>query len=179
MEKTVNIPFGVEVKIEGGIVSVSGPKGELKREIKAPKMEIRQEEGKIMLISADERKKNTSILGTWSAHLENMIKGVTKGWEARMNIVYSHFPIKLSVEGDTVTISNFLGERGSRKTKIIGGSTVKLEKDSIVITGIDKEAVGQTAANIELASRVKDKDRRVFQDGCYITQKPIPIGEKK
>jgi len=179
MELTVNIPSGVEVKVEGGMVSVSGPKGEVRKKLNAPGMKTRQEDGKIILKSADDRKKSIAVVGTWAAHTRNMIKGVTAGWEARMKVVYSHFPIKLSVEGNTVIISNYLGERGTRKAKIMESSTVKLDKEGLIITGIDRESVGQTAANIELASRVRGRDRRVFQDGVYITQKPQIASEEK
>jgi large subunit ribosomal protein L6 len=176
MELTVNIPPGVEVRIDGNTVSAKGPKGEIRKKLNAPNMKIRQENGKITLKSANERKRNISVVGTWDAHIRNMINGVTKGWEVRMKVVYSHFPIKLSVEGDTVIIGNYLGERGNRKARIMEGSTVKLDKEGLTITGVDKESVGQTAANIELASRVKGRDRRVFQDGVYVVQGPQAAG---
>ncbi|MBM3304025.1 MAG: 50S ribosomal protein L6 [Candidatus Aenigmarchaeota archaeon] len=175
MELAVSIPSGVEVKVEGGIISVSGPKGKVSKNLNAPDMKVRQEGGKVTFRSADDRKKNIAVVGTWAAHLQNMIKGVTSGWELRMKVVYSHFPIKLSVEGGSVIIGNYLGERGQRKAKIMEGSAVKLDKEGLIITGIDKESVGQTAANIELASRVKGRDRRVFQDGVYVVQGPQPI----
>ena len=176
MELSVKIPSGVEVKIEGNVVSVKGPKGEVKKKMDAPTMKTRQEEGKIIFKSANGRKKNISIVGTWVAHMENMINGVTSGWEVKMKIVYSHFPIKLSIEGDTVIIGNYLGERGNREARIMAGSSIKLDKDGVVVTGVDKESVTQTAANIELAARVKNRDRRVFQDGVYVVQGPQVVG---
>jgi len=178
MELTVNIPSGVEVKVEGGVVSVSGPKGEIRKNLNAPDMKIRQEEGKIMFKSVNDRKKNRSVVGTWAAHMQNMISGVTAGWEVKMKVVYAHFPMKLSVEGDTVAIGNYLGERGPRVARIMEGSTVKFDKDSLTVTGIDKESVSQTAANIELASRVKGRDRRVFQDGVYVVEGPQAAGHE-
>ncbi len=178
MELTVNIPKGVEVNVDGNTISVKGPKGEVKKSLNVPGMKIRQDDGKVVLKSADERKRNTSVVGTWGAHIRNMITGVTRGWEIRMKVVYSHFPIKLSVEGGAVVIGNYLGERGNRTARIIEGSTVKVEKEGLSVTGVDKESVGQTAANIELASRAKGRDRRVFQDGVYVLQGPNPAGEE-
>ncbi len=177
MELTVNIPSGVEVKIDGNTISVKGPKGEVRKSLNAPDMKIKQEEGKITLKSANERKRNISVTGTWDAHIRNMITGVTKGWEIRMKALYSHFPIKLSVEGSSVIIGNYLGERGNREASIMEGSAVKVEKEGLTVTGVDKESVGQTAANIELASRVRGRDRRVFQDGVYVVQGPQPAGQ--
>jgi large subunit ribosomal protein L6 len=70
-----------------------------------------------------------------------------------------------------VSIGNFLGERKPRVARILGESQVKLHGDEMVVTGINKEDVGQTAANIEQATRIKGRDPRVFQDGIYITEK--------
>lgn len=178
MEKTVKVPEGVEVKVEDSVLVVKGKNGELKKRINTPDVKFKNEEGKIKIISKDDRKKSMSVVGSWVAHLNNMIKGVSGCWESRMKIVYSHFPLKLSVEGDTVVIGNFLGERGNRKAKTIPGTTVKLDKDEVIITGINKESVGQTAANIELATKIGGRDRRVFQDGCFITQQPKIIEKK-
>jgi large subunit ribosomal protein L6 len=87
-------------------------------------------------------------------------------------VLYSHFPMQVDVEGDEVVIDNFLGERAPRRTEIRGDTEVDIDGEDLVLRGPDKEAVGQTAADIEQLTRVKDKDTRVFQDGVYITQKP-------
>jgi large subunit ribosomal protein L6 len=177
MEKAITIPNGIEAKLSDGFLVIKGPKGELSRKIASGGMKIKIDEGRIKLASTDDRKKNRSIVGAWVAHVRNMITGVSHGWEVRMKIVYSHFPIKLSIDGKTVVIGNYLGERGNRETTIVEGATVKIEKDEVLVTGIDKEAVGQTAANIELASRVKNRDKRVFQDGVYMLSKPKASGK--
>jgi large subunit ribosomal protein L6 len=88
-----------------------------------------------------------------------------------MKVVYSHFPIQLKASPNEVTISNFLGERKPRNAKIIAGTKVNLGKDEVTVSGIDKEKVGQTMANIEQATRVKGFDVRVFQDGIYLVEK--------
>jgi large subunit ribosomal protein L6 len=172
MELSVTVPQGVDVSIGRDSVKVKGPKGEIERPFDGSLLKAKQEGGVIRLASLDDRKKNVAIVGTWAAHIANMVNGAEKGYEARMKIVYSHFPIKLSVDKGTVVIANYLGERGSRSARIVEGTSVRLDKEFVIVTGVDKEAVGQTAANIELASRVKRRDRRVFQDGVYIVQKP-------
>jgi large subunit ribosomal protein L6 len=100
-----------------------------------------------------------------------MIKGVTEGFEYKMSIVYSHFPMQTKVEGKTVVISNFLGEKKPRIAKIVGGTTVKVSGNSVVVSGINKEDVGQTTANIEQKTKIKRFDPRVFQDGIYVVEK--------
>jgi len=84
-----------------------------------------------------------------------------------MKTVYSHFPIKTAVDGDSLVIQNFLGERHPRKAVILPGVTVNVSGDNLTVQGIDKEKVGQTVANIERATAVKRRDIRVFQDGIY------------
>lgn len=68
-------------------------------------------------------------------------------------------------------INNFLGEKQPRVARILEGVTVKIGNDEVILTGIDKEKVGNTAANIERATRITKRDPRVFQDGIYITER--------
>jgi large subunit ribosomal protein L6 len=178
-EKQVEIPEGVEAVQEGASITVKGPKGELSRDFRHPKVRMELKGSKVKFISDDDRKKTVALLGTFSAHVRNMVGGVTSGWESRLKAVYSHFPMKLAVEGDAVVIQNFMGERSSRRTRIVGQTRVDIKKDEIIVTGIDKEDVGQTAANIEQVTKVTRFDRRIFQDGIYITQKCIPIEDSK
>jgi large subunit ribosomal protein L6 len=177
--KSVEIPDGIEVRQDGHSLVVKGPSGELSRDFRHPKITTKVRGSEVSFTAADKRKKSRAMLGTYAAHLRNMITGVTRGWESRLKVVYSHFPAKLGVEGDKVLIQNFMGERSPRKAQIAGQTKVEIKKEEIVVSGIDKEATGQTAANIELATKVTGYDRRIFQDGCYITQKCSPMVEGK
>ena len=118
-----------------------------------------------------DRKRQRAMVGTLASHIGNMIAGVTKGYEYRMKVVYSHFPIQLKAASGELVISNFLGERKSRSARILDGVKVDVLKDEVVVTGINKENVGQTMANIEQATRVRGFDIRVFQDGVYLVEK--------
>jgi large subunit ribosomal protein L6 len=118
------------------------------------------------------KRREKAIVGTYAAHVRNMIEGVSKGWRYRMKIVYSHFPMKPSVKGKEFVLENFLGERHPRRADILGDETdVKIEADQVTVQGPDLEAVSQTAANIEQMTRIKGFDPRVFQDGIYIVAK--------
>ena len=77
----------------------------------------------------------------------------------------------VKVEKDTVTIDNFLGERHPRTAKIVGSAKVVVKGDEVTITGVNKEHVGQTMANLEQATKIRGKDPRVFQDGIYLTSR--------
>jgi large subunit ribosomal protein L6 len=101
-----------------------------------------------------------------------MVKGVTEGFTYNLKAFYSHFPMTLSVQNSTFTVNNYFGEKVPRTADILEGVNVKIEnKVEIVVSGIDKENVGQTAANIERCTTVKNRDRRVFQDGIYLITK--------
>ena len=120
------------------------------------------------------RRKEKALAGTWAAHIRNMNKGLSEGFEYRLKAVYSHFPMTLKVDGSTLTITNLFGERVPRQASLPwtpAEVTVKVEnKTEVVVSGIDKEKVGQTSANIERACRIRGRDRRVFQDGVYIVE---------
>jgi large subunit ribosomal protein L6 len=175
MEKVVEIPEGVEVKLEGNSLAVKGPKGELKREFKRPGIKTIVERDRIIFSSAESKRRETgAIIGTWAALARNMVKGVMHGWVCRLRLVYSHFPVKLKAEEGKLTIQNFLGERRPRVARLLPGTEARVEKDEVVITGADKELVGQTCANIEQTCAVMGFDRRVFQDGIWILGKPEP-----
>jgi large subunit ribosomal protein L6 len=85
--------------------------------------------------------------------------------------VFSHFPISVKVQGKTVVIENFTGERRARRVKTIGDVKVKVQSEDVVVEGINLEDVSQTAANIEQATKVKKKDPRVFLDGIYVYER--------
>ena len=174
--RTVEIPEGVSVEIEGNRVTVKGPKGEVTRELPLVKGVLMRKEDNTVIIEAffaDARKR--AVVGTLAAHIRNMITGVTKGYKYKLKIIYSHFPMNVKVEGDKVVIGNFLGEKAPRIAKILPGVKVTVDKknNDVIVEGIDIEKVGQTAANIEFATKIKDKDRRKFMDGIYIYEKGV------
>ena len=111
------------------------------------------------------------MVGTFTAHTKNMCRGVASGFEYRMKVVYSHFPIQLKLQGNRLEINNFLGEKKSRYATIVNGVTAKIGNDEIVLSGIDKELLGNTSANIEHATKIRNRDPRVFQDGIYIVER--------
>lgn len=170
--RMVDIPENVEVIIENKKVVVTGPKGKLERDFSyARNIIIRVENRKIIIEAFLPKKKEKALVGTITGHIKNMIKGVTKGFKYKMKIVYAHFPISVKVKGEKVLIENFLGEKVPRIAEIIGNVKVSVKGDEVIVEGIDIESVSQTAANIELATRIKGKDSRVFLDGIYIYAK--------
>ena len=171
--RTVEIPDEVQVEVKGKVVTVKGPLGTLTRNFSHAPVEIRLDGNKVIVEAYWPKKRERAMIGTVASHIKNMITGVTKGFTYKMKIVFTHFPIQVSVEGNKVVIRNFLGERAPRIAKIVPGVKVEVTKEDVIVKGIDIEAVGQTAANIEQATKVKGKDIRVFLDGIHIYEKQV------
>ncbi len=175
MEKTVAITKGVTVDVSGNKVSVSGQKGKLERDFSSPlfagEITIQKTDSSVKVSTDSWRRKTKSEVGTIASHVRNMMSGVTGGYKYTLKSVYMHFPFTVKVSGKDIVISNFLGERAVRKAVIVGDTKVEVKGDEITVTGTDVEAVGHTAANIERASFIRNRDRRVFQDGIFLTSR--------
>ena len=171
ISQSVEIVPGVTVSYENRVMTVKGPKGQNVRELYYPGIDISVSGAEVVIKTVEGRKQYKAMVGTFASHISNMIKGVTEGFEYKMTIVYSHFPMQTKVNGNTFVINNFLGEKKPRIAKILGSTTVKISGNSVVVSGICKEDVGQTTANIEQRTKIKRFDPRVFQDGIYVVEK--------
>ncbi len=170
IKKIVEIPEGVEVVINNLEIVIKSNGKELKREFDLPNITI--EKTKDLEISAKKAtKRESKLIGTSVAHLKNMIKGVQEDFIYNLEICNVHFPMTVKIETDKIVIKNFLGERVDRISKIYKNAKVEINGHQVVVSSHDKEAAGQTAANLEKATRVKGRDRRIFQDGIFITNK--------
>jgi large subunit ribosomal protein L6 len=170
-EERVKIPDGVQVRIQGDHVVVTAKSVILERILSYPRISVIVEAGEVKVRSEYPNRREGALVGTFAAHVRNMIAGATQGFTYEMKIVYSHFPVKVTVKGSEFVIENFLGEKFPRRARILGATKVDVKGDQVVLTGPDIEAVSQTAANIEQATKIKGFDPRVFQDGIYITKK--------
>ncbi|MFB6165951.1 MAG: 50S ribosomal protein L6 [Haloarculaceae archaeon] len=168
----LTIPDDVTAEMDHLDLTVEGPNGSVTRRLWYPDIDVSVADGAVVIESENEDAKTNSTVGTFESHVRNMFHGVTDGWEYQMEVFYSHFPMKVRVEGEEIVIENFLGEKAPRRTTIHGDTDVQVDGEELTLSGSDIEAVGQTAADIEQLTRVKDKDVRVFQDGVYITAKP-------
>ena len=172
---SIALPEGASASIDDDVVTISKDGESLSREFRHHRVEIRSAEGGLEVFVNLPRRSDKALAGTWAAHLRNMARGVDEGFEYRLKAVFSHFPMNLKVEGKQFTISNLFGEKVPRVAKLPWSPAeveVRVEnKTDVVVKGADREKVGQTAANIERACRIKKRDRRVFQDGVYIVSK--------
>ncbi len=172
---SITLPEGASMSIEGDVVTVSKDGQSLSREFRHHKVEVREDDDGLEVFVNLPRRSDKALAGTWAAHLRNMARGIDEGFEYHLKAVFSHFPMSLKVDGKKLTINNLFGEKVPRVAKLPWSPAeveVRVEnKTDVVVRGADREKVGQTAANIERACRIKKRDRRVFQDGIYIISK--------
>ena len=163
----IQIPDDVNVNLKGSMLHVQGPLGHVYKNFKKIPVVIEVNDNKILLKQSGERKKHYAIRNTAKSIIQTLCSGVVDGFTIKMKIVYSHFPVTVKVEGKKVLIENFQGERAPRISIIKGDTKVDVKGDDVIITGPVLTDVSQTAANIQLKSKVKNKDHRVFLDGIY------------
>lgn len=165
------IPKDVQVEVHGREVIVKGKAGESRRSFKAKHVEIKKEDSIITVFTNSPKKADRADVGTILGHIKNMVVGAEKGVTYKLKAVYAHFPMSIKVEGDKFVVSNFLGEKFPRSMKLIKGVTVKITGPEITVAGSNREIVGLCASQIEQLCKIKNRDRRVFQDGIYIIEK--------
>jgi len=176
MEKEIiqimTIPDGIKVElVDNHTISLTNDKGNLTRKFKSHLLKLKVNGQKITLEGTPVNKKTRALLMTVVAHIKNMVEGLLFGYKFNMKLVYSHFPMTAKVEGKEIIISNFAGEKFNRRAQIVGDTKVEIKGEDVTVTGISKEDVGQTAANMELATKLRGKDIRRFQDGIYTVKK--------
>lgn len=167
----IEIPDGVEVSVKGNDVKVKGPEGEVHRNFDIGNLNLKVSGKELKIGHEKATKREKKMINTITARIKNMIKGAQEKFVYELKIASSHFPMTVKVEGNVATIKNYYGEKVDRKTKIPEGVEVEVKKDIILIKSANKELAGQAAANFENATKVRNRDRRIFQDGIYITKK--------
>ena len=167
--KEIEIPNGLEVEVKDNEVHVKAGGKEVKRRFSH--VNVEKKENKIIVRAKKNTKREKKQINTIVSHINNMFKGINEEFVYKLQICSVHFPMNVKIHGDEVIIKNFLGETRERKAKILHGTEIKIDKDIITVSSSSKEAAGQTAANIEKKAQIKNKDRRIFQDGIFMIEK--------
>lgn len=139
----IQIPKGVQVDLKGDLISVKGPKGELKKSIH-PKVNVNMENDQILVTVNDDSKESRSFHGLFRALIANMVTGVTDGFERALEIVGVGY--RAEVSGKTATFH--LGYSHPIVFDLPEGIDAAIDKSRITLKGIDKELLGRTAAKI-------------------------------
>lgn len=169
--REVVLEKGVSAKLNGKILTIKGPKGEVSREFRSPSITLAVTGDKITLHVSKGTKREKTMIGTFESHISNIVKGVQEPHVYTLKICSGHFPMNVAIVGKEFVVKNFLGEAVPRKAEMIPGVDVKITGNDITLSSPDKELAGMMASRIENLCRITDRDRRIFQDGCYITQK--------
>lgn len=168
----VALPAGVTVSLTGRTVIVKGPKGEVSRQFIDKCLSLRVEQGKLVLATVGSSKQEKRAINSATAHVANMIHGVQSPYVYKLKVCSSHFPMTAQVAGGEFVVKNFLGEKVPRKMRLSQGVTVKVAGSDIVVESPDIEAAGRTAGALELLTFIAKRDRRIFQDGIHLYEKP-------
>lgn len=176
IQDKTKIPDGIECTYLDRILTCKKGAVALSKDISLREVSIEIKNSEIVF-SADRANKTTkNLIASNKNHIKNLFKGLNEKFIYKLEACNVHFPMTLKLEKDNLLINNFLGEKISRHAKIMPNVEVKLNGNSITVSSHDKELAGQTAANMEKATKVRGRDRRIFQDGIFITEKP---GDKK
>ena len=171
MELNIPIPEDIQVTVEGNKFTVSKDQQSLDRAFPVRVVSITVKDREVIIKSFSEVARSRAMVGTFRAHVNNMIKGLQDPFVSKLKVCAAHFPMTVKRVGGEVQLQNFLGEKKVRKVKISEDVNVKIEGQDITISASDIEAAGAAASKIEQMTRLCKKDRRVFQDGIFMTEK--------
>jgi large subunit ribosomal protein L6 len=167
----IAIPDGITFNIDNGLVCVKGRKGEVRKKLMDPSIDIKEDKGKVMISAKKSTRREKTKIGTFKAHIKNMFKGATEGHIYKLKICAAHFPMNVSASNKEFIVKNFLGEKVPRKISLKDNVNVKVDGDTVIVESVDKNLASQTAADIEQLCRITNRDRRIFQDGIWLFNK--------
>jgi large subunit ribosomal protein L6 len=160
----------MNVDVKDNVITVQGSLGTNTRVANAKLLSVTKQ-GNSVVVEALKKgrlgKKAMEAERALAKEIQNDMLGVTKHFEIRMKTVFAHFPMSIEVKGDRLLVNNLIGERSPRVAEIRANSSVEVKGLDVRVYGISKDAVSQTAANIRIACKIRNKDGRAFQDGVY------------
>lgn len=172
--KPINIPAGVDVKVDGSEVTVKGPKGTLTQSFN-PNMKIAVEGAEIIVTRPDDAKENRSLHGLTRSLISNMVTGVTEGYSKELDVMGVGF--RVQKQG-----TNLVMNVGFSHQVIVGETQdVKIEvpnPNKIIVSGIDKQKVGQFAAEVRGKKPPEPyKGKGIRYAGEYVRRKEGKAGK--
>lgn len=170
-KKPIKIPQGVEVSIENNVVKIKGPKGELVRIIR-PEIKVVKNsspEGEEVIVAPDKETKRTNALwGLSRTLIDNMVKGVSEGFSKRLEIQGVGY--RANLEGEDLVL--LMGFSHPVKIEKVAGIKFEVQKNIIIVSGINKELVGQIAAKIKAVRPPEPyKGKGIRYEGEYVRRK--------
>jgi large subunit ribosomal protein L6 len=170
---SINVPENVKVMIDKNTISLESAGIIQVLPYNQVYISIEHKDNSLIITPRKTSKKFLSVGNTTMKLIKNAFLGFKKEFTYKLSIVYSHFPITVKTEGSKIIIANYLGEKRPRITEIMPGVKVVISGKEITVSGRNLYNVSQTAGNIERTTRVIGHDYRIFDDGCYITERHI------
>lgn len=169
----IEVPTEIETNITNNLVSMKRNGKETKK-IMNKLIQVTKEGNNIKVETKNAGRREKREFGTVKSHIKNMIEGLMNGYEYDLEICIVHFPMTVTFDKakKEFIIKNLLGEKSPRIIGVGGDVEVEIKAPMIKIKSHDLEAAGQTAANLEKISKIRNRDRNKFQDGIFITKKP-------
>ncbi|KXJ99466.1 MAG: 50S ribosomal protein L6 [Parcubacteria bacterium OLB19] len=165
-KQPVTIPAGVTITCDGGLLKVTGPKGTLEKPVRADVNIVI--EGNSVVLTPNETVNAPALWGTYAAHVRNMIKGVTEGFTKILEIEGVGY--RAEVKGNQIVLS--MGYSHPVPLEIPAGINVLVEKSVVTLSGIDKELLGQFAANVRKVRKPEPyKGKGIRYRGEFIIRK--------
>lgn len=173
LAETIEIPSEIHASLHHNEITMKKGDEEVRKKLNK-KIKVEIQGNNIVLSSERATKKEKKIFGSTIAHINNIIQGLSNKFKYKLQVASVHFPVTITHDKDKseLVVKNFLGEKKDRKIKLIRGVDIKINKDIIEVESADIEKAGQTAADIEKGTKVRNRDRRIFQDGIFIIEKP-------
>jgi len=170
----IDIPAGVTVTVDGQDVTVKGPKGELSLTVASP-IEAKVEENQVIVTRPDDERASRSLHGLTRTLINNNIIGVTQGYEKKLEVVGTGYRVNAKGQG----IEFALGYSHPITVEPPQGITLSVEgNDKVIVSGIDKQAVGEVAANIRKLRKPEPyKGKGVRYEGEHVRRKAGKAGK--
>ncbi|HLP79534.1 MAG TPA: 50S ribosomal protein L6 [Acidobacteriota bacterium] len=168
---TVELPSGVSATYANEVLTVTGKAGAVSRPYKNPQISVTVNGQQVVLQATSSNQREKMHIRTLEAHIKNMIAGAQKPYSYELKICSGHFPMTAALKGSKFELKNFLGEQHPRSLEIKPGAKVTVSGAMITVEATDKELAGRVASDLEQLTRIANRDRRIFQDGIYMTKK--------
>lgn len=166
-KRPIAIREKTEVSVADGVLTVKGPKGELTKRVH-PQVSIEIADGLVTVSPKNESQLARALWGTFASHVQNMISGVNE--EYTKKLILDGIGFRMAVSGSELTLN--VGFSHPVVMKVPEGLTATVEKNALTVSGIDKEAVGQFAANVRAVKKPEPyKGKGFHYDGEVILRK--------
>lgn len=171
-ESIIELSEGVTITVDNKAFTLAKGEVKLSREFPAAMLMISQEGNKLKLTGKSHNAKNRAIVGTFKAHITNMLNGLEQPFSYKLRITSVHFPMTAAINNNIFELKNFVGGKKIRKAVIPSDVEIKMDGAEIELSSRNIESAGMTANRLEQLTRITRRDRRVFQDGIFIVEKP-------